>query len=134
MSSLEFYTDGTDGSLSFATDDNPWEGSWAVAIGPYFPTPDLQLKTARFIYANWPKITKQGYGYCPWNTLSKVLFEYGLSSSEYEQMLTAEIKDALSLTIKYPMPGGLTEYNRQTEGWRGLPFSAGSLFLVWHPR
>lgn len=129
FSSLEFYTDGSDGSLSFASDDNPWEGSWATAIGPYFPAPDLQLKTARFIYKTWPVIAKQGYGYCPWNTLSKVLSEYGLSSNEYEQMLTAQIKDANSVTIKYPMPGALTEYNRQIESWRALPFSAGSLFF-----
>lgn len=129
FSSIEFYTDGTQGVLSFSTDDNPWEGSWANAIGPCFPVPDLQLKTARFIYTNWPKITKQGYGYCPWNTLSKVLSEYGMPDNEYEKMLSAEVKDALSLTVKYPMPGGLTEYNRQVESWRALPFSAGSLFF-----
>lgn len=129
FSSLEFYTDGTEGTLSFKADDNPWEGSWANAVGPYFPAPELQLKTARFIYKTWPVITKQGYGYCPWNTLSKVLTEYGLPSDEYERMLSPEIKDALSLTVKYPMPGALTEYNRQIEGWRALPFSAGSLFF-----
>ncbi len=129
FSSIEYYTDGTEGNLSFSNDDNPWEGSWANAIGPYFPVPDLQLKTARFIYNTWPKITKQGYGYCPWNTLSKVLTEYGMSSVEYESMLAAQMKDALTLTVKYPMPGGLTEYNRQIESWRALPFSAGSLFF-----
>lgn len=128
-SSLEFYTDGTQGTLDFIGDTNPWEGSWATSIGPYYPMPDLQLKTARFIYHNWPKITKQGYGYCPWNTLSKVLTEYGMSSAEYEKMLSAQIADALTLTVKYPMPGGLTEYNRGLEGWRSLPFSAGSLFF-----
>ena len=128
-SSLEYYTDGTQGSLDFIGDNNPWEGSWATAIGPYFPAPDLQLKTARFIYTNWPKTTKQGYGYCPWNTVSKVLSEYGLPSTEYEKMLSAEIKDALTLSVKYPMPGGLTEYNTSVEGWRALPFSAGSLFF-----
>lgn len=129
LSSIEYYTDGTEGKLSFSTDDNPWEGSWANAIGPYFPAPDLQLKTVRFIYKTWPKITKQGYGYCPWNTLSKVLTEYGMPSEEYETMLSAEVKDALTLSAKYPMPGGLTEYNRQIESWRALPFSAGSLFF-----
>jgi len=129
FSSIEYYTDGTEGTLSFLGDTNPWEGSWAVALGPYFPTPDLQLKTARFIYTNWPLITKQGYGYCPWNTLSKVLTEYGMTSTEYEKMLSPEIKDALALTVKYPLPGALTEYNRQVESWRGLPFSAGSLFF-----
>ena len=128
-SSLEYYTDGTQGALDFIRDTNPWEGSWATAVGPYFPTPDLQLKTARFIYQNWPKITKQGYGYCPWNTVSKVLSEYGMPSAEYEKMLSAQIKDALTLTVKYPMPGGLTEYNTALEGWRALPFSAGSLFF-----
>ncbi len=129
LSSIEYYTDGTEGMLTFLGDTNPWEGSWACAVGPYFPAPDLQLKTARFIYKNWPLITKQGYGYCPWNTLSKVLTEYGLSSEEYEKMLSPEINDALALTIKYPMPGALTEYNRQVESWRALPFSAGSLFF-----
>jgi hypothetical protein len=130
FSSIEYYTDGTEGTLSFLGDTNPWEGSWAVAIGPYFPVPELQLKTARFIYTNWPVITKQGYGYCPWNTLSKVLTEYGLPAGEYEKMLFPEINDALSLTIKYPMPGALTEYNRQIESWRALPFTAGSLFFT----
>jgi len=129
FSSLEYYTDGTQGTLDFIGDNNPWEGSWATAIGPYFPAPDLQLKTARFIYNNWPKVTKQGYGYCPWNTVSKVLSEYGMTSTEYEKMLSAEIKDALTLTVKYPMPGGLTEYNTALEGWRALPFSAGSFFF-----
>jgi hypothetical protein len=129
FSSIEFYTDGTEGTLSFLADTNPWEGSWAVAVGPYFPAPELQLKTARFIFKNWPIITKQGYGYCPWNTLSKVLTEYGQSAGDYEKMLSPEIKDALSLTVKYPMPGALTEYNRQVESWRALPFSAGSLFF-----
>ena len=129
FSSIEYYTDGTEGTLSFIGDTNPWEGSWAVAIGPYFPAPELQLKTARFIYTNWPLVTKQGYGYCPWNTLSKVLTEYGMPAGEYEKMLSAEIKDALTLSVKYPMPGALTEYNRQVESWRALPFSAGSLFF-----
>jgi hypothetical protein len=129
FSSIEYYTDGTEGTLSFLGDINPWEGSWATAIGPYFPAPELQLKTARFICTNWPIITKQGYGYCPWNTLSKVLTEYGLPAGDYEKMLSPEIRDALSLTLKYPMPGALTEYNRQIEGWRALPFSAGSLFF-----
>jgi hypothetical protein len=129
LSSIEYYTDGTEGTLTFLGDTNPWEGSWAVSVGPYFPAPELQLKTARFIYNNWPVITKQGYGYCPWNTLSKVLTEYGMTATEYEKMLYPEINDALKLTVKYPMPGALTEYNRQVESWRALPFSAGSLFF-----
>ncbi len=128
-SGIEYFVDGTEEKLSFEQDVNPWEGSWATAIGPFFPVPDLQLKTARFIYKTWPVITKQGYGYCPWNTVSKVLTEYGMSSTEYETMLSAEIKDANTLSVKYPMPGGLTEYNRQLESWRALPFSAGSLFF-----
>lgn len=128
-SGIEFYTDNTEGPLSMKVDANPWEGSWACAIGPFFPVPDLQLKTARVIYDTWPKITKQGYGYCPWNTISNVLYEYGMPSGQYRQMLAAEIKDAVTLTQKYPMPGGLTEYNTAPEGWRALPFSAGSLFF-----
>jgi len=127
-SSIEFYTDGTEGTLSMKADDNPWEGSWACSLGPFFPLPDLQLKTARIIYNTWPKITKQGYGYCPWNTLSEELYEYGMSGLQYQLMLTAEIKDANTLSVKYPMPGALTEYNTQMESWRGLPFSAGSFF------
>ncbi len=128
-SSIEYYTDKTEGTLSFKVDNNPWEGSWACAIGPFFPAPDLQLKTARVIYETWPKITKQGYGYCPWNTISKVLYEYGMSSNEYEKMLSPEIKDAMTVTQKYPMQGGLTEYNTNPDSWRALPFSAGSLFF-----
>ena len=128
-SAIEFYADGTEGTLNFKTDNNPWEGSWACSVGPFFPVPDLQLKTARVIYSTWPKITKQGYGYCPWNTLGGMLYEYGLGSSRYEEMLSLEIKEANMLTRKYPMPGALTEYSTNPEGWRGLPFSAGSLFF-----
>jgi len=41
-----------------------------------------------------------------------------------------ELREALMLTKKYPMPGMVTEYAESTDGLRGLPFSAGSLMAA----
>ena len=75
----------------------------------------------------WPNI--RTYGYCPWNTVSRTLYEYGLSSDDYVKMLTDEVNEAMMLTKKYPMQGAFTEYNTGIEGWRSLPFTAGSFFF-----
>ena len=120
------YDDGSDHWQPFAKGADYWEYTWAVSMGPFYPALDLQLKSARMIPDTWPKI--RTYGYCPWNTLSRMLYEYGMTSDEYEKMLTDEVKEAMMLTRKYPMPGALTEYNTAVESWRGLPFSAGSFF------
>jgi hypothetical protein len=105
--------------------NNPWEDSWASALGPFFPLPQLQLKTARKIAEKWP-LVRPDYGYCPWNMLSSALYEYGMNSADYRKMLLDEVSEALQLTRKYPMRGGLTEYRTQTESWRPLPFTYAS--------
>jgi len=120
------YTDGSGQWINFEKSDY-WEYTWAVSLGPFYPVLDVQLKSARMVKKVWPTI--RGYGYCPWNTLSRILKEYGMSSVEYEAMLRDEINEALMLTKKYPMAGALTEYYNQVEGWRALPFTAGSFFF-----
>jgi hypothetical protein len=32
--------------------------------------------------------------------------------------------------VKYPLRGALTEYQKDIESWRGLPFSAGSFLFA----
>ncbi len=122
------YDDGSDFWQPFAKGADYWEYTWAVSTGPFFPTLDLQLKSARMVPAVWPKI--RSYGYCPWNTLSRMLYEFGMSSKEYKEMLSDEVSEAVMLTNKYPMKGALTEYNTAIESWRGLPFSASSFFFT----
>ena len=122
------FNDGTDYWQPFAKGADYWEYSWAVSLGPFYPALDLQLKSARMVPEAWPKI--RTYGYCPWNTVSRMLYEFGMRSNEYEEMLSEQIEEALMLTEKYPMPGALTEYNTAVNGWRALPFSAGSLFFT----
>ncbi len=119
------YTDGSSEWLGVG--DNPWELSWAQSLGPYFPDINLSINTSKAIKKQWGDLGD--YGYCPWNCIANKLYEYGMSSSEYEKMLSDEIKDALLLTEKYPMPGGITEYRGQENNWRALPFSAGSFFF-----
>lgn len=120
------YTDGTGKWIDFAQSDY-WEYAWAVSLGPFYPLLDVQLNSARMVKKVWPTI--RGYGYCPWNTLSRMLKEYGMTDGEYEAMLRDEVNEALMLTKKYPMVGALTEYYKQGEGWRTLPFTAGSFFF-----
>ncbi|GCE15916.1 hypothetical protein [Tengunoibacter tsumagoiensis] len=125
-SSLLFFEDGTQKWDTFAEGDF-WEYAWAVSIGPFFPDSITALKSAQMVYQTWPGI--RNYGYCPWNTLARTLKEFGMSSTEYHQMLQDEIRDALLQTRKYPLIGALTEYQNDAEGWRALPFSAGSLMF-----
>ncbi len=117
-----YYDDGTTGYENI--DDNPWEYTWAVSLGPFFPDLPKAVKSARKVHQIWE--ADGDYGYCPWNTLSAMLYEYGMSSGDYQKMLQDEIKEAMMLTEKYPMPGALSEYRTHIESWRGLPFSAGS--------
>ncbi len=124
------YQEFEDGSVywqPFATGADYWEYAWAVSTGPFFPVPDLQLNSARLTVQKWPGI--RTYGYCPWNTLSRVLYEYGMSSDDYLEMLSDEVEEAMVLSQKYPMKGALTEYYTAVESWRGLPFSASSFFF-----
>jgi hypothetical protein len=120
------FDDGTDKWQAFAKGADYWEYAWALSLGPFYPALDLQLRSARMVPDAWPKI--RTYGYCPWNTLSRILYEFGMPGTEYVTMLADEVREARMLTKKYPMPGALTEYNTGVEGWRSLPFTAGSFF------
>jgi hypothetical protein len=51
-----------------------------------------------------------------------------MKSEDYEKMLSEQVRDALALTKKYPMQGAVTEYQKETEGWRALPFQIGALY------
>lgn len=126
-SDIADFTDGTTEKMPFGLGCDYWEHSWAVSLGPFFPVPELQLRSARRVQATWASY--RGYGFCPWNILARTLREHGLPTAQYSEMLAEEVADALALTNKYPMPGALTEYQKAPEGWRGLPFSAGSLFF-----
>jgi len=125
-SGFELFTDGSEKWIPFGKDCDYWETAWANSLGPYFPVPEVQLLSAKEIKNDWEKY--RNYGYCPWNTLSRYLYEYGMSSADYEKMLSEQIKDALTLTKKFPMKGAVTEYQKETEGWRALPFQIGALY------
>ncbi len=122
------YEDGEIGWIEFEPGADYWEYTWAVSLGPFFPAPEEQLKSARRVREYWPSI--RNYGFCPWNTLSRTLREHGMPEAEWREMLDDEIEEALMLTEKYPMPGAMTEYLHAVESWRGLPFSAGSFFFA----
>ncbi len=123
---LEKMSDGTEHWRRFERGADYWEYAWAVSLGPFYPALDLQIASARMAAKAWP--TLSNYGYCPWNTLAGFLYEYGMSSDDYEDMLSQEVKDALTVTKRYTMPGAVTEYQGQPEGWRALPFQIGALY------
>ncbi len=123
---LEKMSDGTERWRKFERGADYWEYAWAVSLGPFYPALDLQIGSARIAKKTWPGI--QSYGYCPWNTLAGFLYEYGMSSGDYEGMLSQEVSEALMLTKRYTMPGAVTEYQGNTEGWRALPFQIGALY------
>jgi len=127
-SEIQVFADGEKRLVGFADGDGDyWEYAWAVSTGPFFPDLPAAIKSARLVTETWPKI--RDYGYCPWNTLSRLLKEYGMSTDEYKRMHADQVAEALMLTRKYPMAGLLTEYRKNVEGWRGLPFSTGSFVL-----
>jgi hypothetical protein len=125
-SGFELHADGSEKWIPFGKDCDYWETAWANSLGPYFPVPEVQLSSSIEIKNDWEKY--RNYGYCPWNTLSRYLYEYGMSSADYEKMLSEQIKDALTLTKKFPMKGAVTEYQKEIEGWRALPFQIGALY------
>lgn len=116
-----------DGRETWSDTGDFWEYAWAVSAGPFFPDPVVALRSARKTVETWP--TLKAYGYCPWNFLASILKEYGLSTAGYREMLDQQVREALTVSTKYPMPGLVTEYQGNIEGWRGLPFGAGSLVL-----
>lgn len=120
------YQDGSDERVPFGRGCDYWETAWAVSQGPFLPWPDLQLATAALVRRDWSSYN--AHGFCPWNCLARILHEHGLlPAGGWRAMLDQQVREALQLTTKYPMPGALTEYAGSPEGWRGLPFSAGSL-------
>ena len=123
--------DGTMRWIAFTdTDYSPdhWEYAWAVSVGPFFPDLPAAIRSAGHVRDTWPSL--KPYGYCPWNTLSRMLKEYGLlENAGFREMLSDEVREARMLSTKYPMRDALTEYHGWTEGWRPLPFSAGS--FLW---
>jgi hypothetical protein len=123
---FEIHADGSEKFVPFGLECDYWETAWANSLGPYYPVPDVQLKSAIEIKNDWTKY--RNHGYCPWNTLSHYLYEYGMSSADYEKMLAEQVKDALTLTKTYPMVGAVTEYQKEVEGWRALPFQIGALY------
>jgi hypothetical protein len=130
---FERYDDGNEEWMAYSTGVDYWEYAWANSLGPFYPAPELQLKSARQVRDRWASMTD--YGFCPWNTVSRYLREYGMASDRYRDMLQEEIDDALVLGTKYPMYGALNEYfrakkdrSRLATSWRALPFTAGSLF------
>ena len=125
------YTDGSSRWVEITGSIDFWEHCWALAQGPFSYDLVRQLKGVRFFIDAWPKKQDRSYGFCPWNVMVRFLREHGLGSPARAQLLADEVKEALMLTTKYPMPGGLTEDHRAPETWRALPFSAGS-FTVAH--
>jgi len=125
-SGFELHADGSEKWIPFGKDCDYWETTWANTLGPYYPVPEVQLSSAIEIKNDWEKY--RNYGYCPWNNLSRYLYEYGMKSDDYEKMLSEQVRDALALTKKYPMQGAVTEYQKETEGWRALPFQVGALY------
>ncbi len=130
---FERYDDGSEKWMAYSTGVDYWEYAWANSLGPFYPAPELQLKSARLVRKKWASLN--AYGFCPWNTVSRYLREYGMPSAAYHDMLKEEIDDALMLSPKYPMYGALGEYAVDSKdpknlyrSWRALPFTAGSLF------
>jgi hypothetical protein len=121
---LLIYGDGQEEWIDFRHADW-WEYAWAVSTGPFFPNLVAALASARMVKEVWPTIVD--YGYCPWNSLSRMLKEYGMSSGAYRQMMDDQLREALALTQKYAMPGAVTEYYRMVDSWRALPFGIAQL-------
>ena len=121
------FADGSMGWMEFPHADY-WEYAWAVSVGPFFPDWNIALRSARMVREVWPTI--RNYGYCPWNTVSRFLKENGMDTATYREMLQPEVDEALAESVKFPLRGALTEYFEDVEGWRGLPFSAGTFMFT----
>jgi hypothetical protein len=124
-----YYAQMADGSTRWVDfpESDYWEYAWAVSVGPFFPDLPTALRSARMVVEVWP--TVRPYGYCPWNTLSRFLKEHGLDTLAYRALLKDEVAEALTHTKRFPLYGALTEYYGNVEGWRALPFSAGSFLF-----
>ncbi len=118
------YTDGSNEWLRFE-DADYWEYTWAVSAGPFHPGLATALRSSQAVRRKWPEV--RPYGYCPWNVLAGQLRDFGMATAEFRAMLDDELREALMVTKKYPMPSALTEYHGNPEGWRALPFSAATL-------
>ena len=124
------YNDGTEQWVAYGEGIDYWEYAWATSLGPFFPAPELQLRSAFMVHARWLSI--RTYGFCPWNTMAAMMCEHGMKTGDFIGMLRPEIRDALACTEKFPMQGALGEYigkdgTPDGHSWRALPFTAGSL-------
>lgn len=121
------FADSSMGWIEFQ-DADYWKYAWAVSVGPFFPDWNIALRSARMVREVWPTI--RNYGYCPWNTMSRFLKENGMDTATYCEMLQPEVDEALLDSAKFPLRSALTEYFQDVEGWRGLPFSAGTFMFT----
>ncbi|TVR49857.1 MAG: hypothetical protein EA425_11290 [Puniceicoccaceae bacterium] len=124
------YTDGSEAWKSWPDQVDFWEHTWALCQGPFAFDPARQLEGAREVRETWAGLPGRSYGYCPWNVMTRYLREHGESSAAHQELLADEVEEALLQTKKFPLSGALTEDHRNPEGWRGLPFSAGSFTLA----
>ncbi len=113
---------------NFAPVSDWWEYAWAVSAGPFLLDPARCVASARMAVDTWP--TLRTYGYCPWNFLTRLLKDVGaIDTGEYRELMDQQIREALMETRRFAMPGAVTEYQSNVEGWRALPFGIGSLVL-----
>ncbi|MBI5722858.1 MAG: hypothetical protein HZA50_02790 [Planctomycetes bacterium] len=127
MTMMIIFNDGGKKWFDYAAGADHWEYAWAISTGPFLPDPARSLRSVRMAVNVWP--TVKPYGYCPWNFLARYLREYGLGTADYRGLLNDQVDEALTLTQRYPMQGAVTEYRKNIEGWRALPFGTGSLLL-----
>lgn len=123
--------DGTKRWVRFTDEDvkpDYWEYAWANSAGPFIPHKEIARRSAAYTIEKWPGI--RSYGWCPWNTMTRALNEFGLPAARVRELIDPEVGEALTEARKYPMVGALTEYSGATEGWRPLPFTAGSFWLM----
>ncbi|MGF1483512.1 MAG: hypothetical protein ACFBZ8_04015 [Opitutales bacterium] len=126
-----FYTDGTDERLPLDPDTSDmWEYAWALSQGPFHLLPEDQITAGLEVIRRWPLRQARSYGLSPWNVLTRYLHETKVfSAAEAQAHLQDEVTEALTPTQKYPLLGALHEDYRNPDGWRALPFTAGS-FIV----
>lgn len=125
---LVVFDDGSTEWRNFAPVSDWWEYAWAVSTGPFLLDVERSVASARMAVDTWP--TLRTYGYCPWNFLTRLLKDAGaIDTGEYRELMDQQIREALTESKRFAMPGAVTEYQDQVEGWRVLPFGIGSLVL-----
>lgn len=117
--------DGKELLIEDFSEHDKWEFTWAVSLAPFILDINLSLQSCKKIREVWRE--EGSYGYCPWNTMTRFLKEYGLSDDEYTELMNEQMDDALRHLDKYPMRGALMENADLKTEWKGLPFGAGSM-------